>query len=69
MRQPWIHKPLTDGVFILAPAFFVSLLVIIFHDTFRVIEDQYSFYTWLFLIVFIDVAHVYATLFDWDAAF
>lgn len=63
MRQPWIHKPLTDGVFILAPAFFVSLLVIIFHDTFRVIEDQYSFYTWLFLIVFIDVAHVYATLF------
>lgn len=63
MRQPWIHKPLTDGVFILAPAFFVSLLVIIFHDSFRVIEDQYSFYTWLFLIVFIDVAHVYATLF------
>ncbi|WP_449401592.1 hypothetical protein [Chryseobacterium wanjuense] len=26
-------------------------------------ENHYSFYTWLFLIVFVDVAHVYSTLF------
>ena len=27
------------------------------------IQEDFSFYTWLFLIVFIDVAHVYSTLF------
>lgn len=27
------------------------------------LEDHYSFYTWLLLIVFVDVAHVYSTLF------
>lgn len=63
MGQPWIHKPKTDSVFILAPSFFVLAVVFIFQDTIKTIEDNYSFYTWLFLIVFIDVAHVYATLF------
>lgn len=63
MAQPWIDKPQTDGSFILAPSFVVVAIVFLFHDTLKVIEANYSFYTWLFLIVFIDVAHVYATLF------
>lgn len=37
--------------------------IFLFQDFITRIEEQYSFYTWLFLIVFIDVAHVYATLF------
>jgi len=63
MVQPWIDKPKTDSVFILAPSFVVVVIVFLFHDILKVIEANYSFYTWLFLIVFIDVAHVYATLF------
>lgn len=63
MQQPWIHKAKTDSLFILAPSFFVVAIVIIFQGSIRAIEDRYSFYTWLFLIVFVDVAHVYATLF------
>nr|WP_309756638.1 hypothetical protein [Flavobacterium sp.] len=63
MEQPWIDKPKTDVVFILAPAFFVVAVVFLFQDALQYVEEHFSFYTWLFLIVFIDVAHVYATLF------
>lgn len=63
MAQPWIDKPKTDSVFILAPSFVVVAIVFLFQDILKDIEANYSFYTWLFLIVFIDVAHVYATLF------
>lgn len=63
MTQPWIHKAKTDSVFILAPSFVVVAIVVVFQDWLHEVENHYSFYTWLFLIVFIDVAHVYATLF------
>jgi len=63
MAQPWIDKPKTDIFFILVPSFFVVAVVFLFHKSLKDIEANYSFYTWLFLIVFIDVAHVYATLF------
>ncbi|TDP58730.1 hypothetical protein [Flavobacterium dankookense] len=63
MVQPWIHKAKTDGVFILAPSFIVLAIVLLFQNWLTEIEESYSFYTWLFLIVFIDVAHVYSTLF------
>ena len=62
MRQPWIHKATTDSIFILAPSFVVVAVVFIFQDYITTIQQQFSFYTWLFLIVFVDVAHVYATL-------
>lgn len=63
MIQPWIHKAKTDLLFIVGPSFFVLAVVLLFQDYITKIENDYSFYTWLFLIVFIDVAHVYATLF------
>jgi hypothetical protein len=63
MQQPWIHKAKTDILFILSPSFVVVALVFLFQKQLHQIEENYSFYTWLFLIVFIDVAHVYATLF------
>ncbi|MBZ4036038.1 hypothetical protein K6T82_14790 [Flavobacterium sp. 17A] len=63
MEQPWIHKAKTDLTFIIGPSFFVLAIIFIFQDYIAEIEEHYSFYTWLFLIVFIDVAHVYATLF------
>lgn len=63
MKQAWIHKPLTDTIFILSPPFVILAIIVFFQKQLEVLESQYSFYTWLFLIVFIDVAHVYATLF------
>lgn len=63
MEQPWIHKGKTDSVFILAPSFVVVAIVFLCQNWLQSVEENHSFYTWLFLIVFIDVAHVYATLF------
>jgi len=63
MEQPWIHKPKTDSLFILAPSFLVVAVAFLCQKQLSELEVHYSFYTWLFLIVFIDVAHVYATLF------
>jgi len=63
MGQPWIHKSKTDSIFILFPTFLVLGLVLVCHDWLQQIEVKYSFVTWLVLIVFVDVAHVYATLF------
>ena len=63
MKQPWIHKAKTDAFFIIGPSFFVLTIIFLFQNYITKIESKYSFYTWLFLIVFIDVAHVYATLF------
>jgi hypothetical protein len=63
MKQTWIHKPLSDSVFLLSPPFVILAIIVVFQKQLVVIENHYSFYTWLFLIVFIDVAHVYATLF------
>jgi len=63
MIQPWIHKKQTDVAFILLPPFFIALIVLLFNEKLAVIQDNYSFLTWLVLIVFIDVAHAYASLF------
>ncbi|MEW5676843.1 hypothetical protein ABGT15_11055 [Flavobacterium enshiense] len=63
MTQPWIHKAKTDSLFILLPSFFVLAIVLLFPDWLERVEASYSFYSWLILIVFIDVAHVYSTLF------
>ena len=63
MKQPWIHNAKTDGWLILAPPFLILIVVFLFQHHLQELENRYSFYTWLFLIVFIDVAHVYSTLF------
>ncbi|CAD0223125.1 hypothetical protein [Chryseobacterium sp. JV274] len=63
MKQPWIHNAKTDWWFILSPPFLVLLIIFLFQQQIQGLENQYSFYTWLFLIVFVDVAHVYSTLF------
>ncbi len=63
MKQPWIHNAKTDWSFILSPPFLVLLTVVLFQNQIHNLENHYSFYTWLILIVFVDVAHVYSTLF------
>lgn len=62
-NQPWIHKAQTDSIFIILPSFFALFCVIVFNKQISLLQNQYSFHIWLFLIVFIDVAHVYSTLY------
>ncbi|MFA6085675.1 hypothetical protein [Mucilaginibacter sp.] len=61
-KQPWLHSRVIDGVFILSPPFVALLLVICFPAQFQT-SSTIPVYYWLFLVVFIDVAHVYSTLY------
>jgi len=61
-QQPWIGKPSTDIFFILMPPFFCLLFIILFPGLFqnsKGIPDA----SWVILILLIDVAHVYSTLY------
>ncbi|MFD0766315.1 hypothetical protein ACFQZI_15740 [Mucilaginibacter lutimaris] len=61
-KQPWLHSPVIDGIFILSPPFVALLLVACFPTQFQA-ASTIPVYYWLFLVVFIDVAHVYSTLY------
>jgi hypothetical protein len=63
MKKYWIHNKGFDLTFIISPPFLVLGFVFLFQSKIKYWQDNYSFFTWLFLIVFIDVAHVYATLY------
>lgn len=60
--QPWLGKPVTDIVFILLPPFVCLLIIALFPSLF---EDAkgISDASWVILILLIDVAHVYSTLY------
>lgn len=62
MKQAWIHSARLDLVFILAPAFVVTALVWLLQDRIAAIHDVPPM-LWLLLIVGIDVAHVWSTIF------
>lgn len=58
----YIHSPLWDGMLIIAPPFLV--LAILFCLPSDVIQSaDVSPWLWMFLVVGIDVAHVYSTMF------
>jgi len=61
-NQPWLNSRVSDTVFILSPSFVSLLLVFLFPSQFQNTEGIPINY-WVFLIVFIDVAHVYSTLY------
>jgi hypothetical protein len=60
-RQPWIYKSWVDLSIIIAPAFLATLVVLLFPGWFG---DGSSMppQAWLLLIVGVDVAHVYSTM-------
>jgi hypothetical protein len=60
--QPWIHSATLDGAFILAPAFVVTLAVMLMGDWVRAVGETPPL-LWLVLIVGVDVAHVWSTVF------
>jgi hypothetical protein len=61
-KQAWIHSPAVDLSVIILPAFIISALVIVFQPVFSQI-DELPVWLWALLIVGVDVAHVYGTLF------
>lgn len=62
MKQPWIFSAGLDGAFILAPALVISTLILGFRDAVAAVDDLPP-WLWAVLIVGVDVAHVYSTLF------
>lgn len=60
--QPWIYSARFDGIFILGPSLFVTAVVLFFHAELEALKEIPPL-VWLFLIVGIDVSHVYSTLF------
>lgn len=61
-KQPWIYSPAIDSVFILLPAF-LALLVVMLFPSFFGMEEGMPVAAWIILILLIDVAHVYSTLY------
>jgi len=61
-KQPWLLSAWKDSVFILFPPFLCLLLIMLFPSQFQE-SNQMSVAYWLVLVVFIDVAHVYSTLY------
>ena len=62
IAQPWIRGAAADSIFILSPPFLALLVVMLFPAAFKnsgLMPVPY----WVVLIVMIDVAHVYSTLY------
>lgn len=59
----WIYSPKIDLIFILSPPFIILGTLFLFSDSINLIEENYSTIEWFILIVCIDVAHVWSTLF------
>ena len=62
IAHPWIRSAAFDGAFILAPAWAVGALVLALPVTFGS-PQPLGTGAWLLLVVGLDVAHVYSTLF------
>lgn len=61
-KQPWISSARYDVGFILAPAFLITSFVFMFSGSIQQIKD-FPPWLWGFLILGVDVSHVYSTLF------
>ena len=60
-NSKWLGSPLFDLVFILLPPFYCLAILILFPTYFT--SEEVSPAAWLILVLGIDVAHVYSTLF------
>ncbi len=60
--QPWLSSAGFDCCLILAPAFMTALVALVFKERLEN-SDNLPLWAWVTFVLFIDVAHVYATLF------
>ncbi|MES2704909.1 MAG: hypothetical protein V4649_19895 [Bacteroidota bacterium] len=65
--QPWLHSGRFDLPFILLPGFVALAITLCLPAEYK-LTDRSSLAGWVILVIFIDVAHVYSTLFRtyWD---
>lgn len=61
-KLSWIYSLPFDTLFVLGPPFFCILLISLFPSFFQN-QNQEPEWLWLFLVVFIDVGHVYSTIY------
>lgn len=61
--RTWIVSPKFDSVFILLPHFIGIILLLLFPAWFAKFNEATPLFAWAILIVGVDVAHVYSTLF------
>jgi hypothetical protein len=61
MKQPWIHGRWLDGALILAPPLLATLAVLVTGPSIE--HADMPPLAWLVIVVLIDVAHVYTTIF------
>jgi hypothetical protein len=62
VKQPWIVSPKKDLLWVIAPPFVASGIVLFLPNLFAG-DEQIPTWSWFVLILGIDVAHVYGTLF------
>jgi hypothetical protein len=62
VKQNWIYSKTGDLLFIASPPFLV-LCCLLLLDCWDALPDQLSDFSWLLLILAIDVAHVYSSLY------
>jgi len=62
LQQPWIGKPIIDTLFILLPPFACLLFIALCPQLFQN-NGELSETWWVILVLLIDVAHVYSTLY------
>jgi len=62
MRQPWIHSASVDSTFILAPAVVATFVAMAINASGHA-TAAVSLWPWAVLVIGIDVAHVYSTVF------
>jgi hypothetical protein len=62
-EQSWIHSRGFDLAFILLPPFIVLGIIALFSAYILPVNNAMPEYVWVLLIVFVDVSHVYSTLY------
>jgi heme/copper-type cytochrome/quinol oxidase subunit 4 len=60
---PWLHSAKVDVPFILLPPFLVLLCLLFLPEALIHQQEQISLWTWVFLVMLVDVGHVYSTVF------
>lgn len=62
MKQPWVHSPLIDGIFILGSPFLIVAAALLLPASFGE-PDSMTVVSWALLVMGVDVSHVYSTLY------
>jgi hypothetical protein len=62
IATPWIYSPKFDLSAIIGPPVAITLVVLVWGNKLASIQDQ-PVWLWILLVLFIDVAHVYSSLF------